>query len=1256
MNIQSKRLFSIFAVFMAVVFAIDFSATAGVENSYLAPQSPFLAAGNAFLARYEIDLHGTILEDLRSIEEFSAMDISIFSTKELYILQRIVRFLPKNDRAVLDNIMTFFSKRFFMENREDVLKAIENIVNCSLREVTDNVREFLKYLEEDDFQGIFLDKGNYWHDKQGDCIEVLTNLIVSNSGSSENGRTAFRQLIVFLKNVEINLALSKDSSPWCGKGEIIAKILKNISHRSEQRASEAIHELFLFLTSPIIMSSLREKGSPLKGKADEVLNILVNISNKARERCFSAIKEFRLFLEDEDFEKDSFGREILSTISRISAGRRIRTAAGIKEFAAFLKNTGMRTSLSQQDSPWRGKEDKMFEIFSEIIINAEYYAEDSAKTLISILNNSALREALKNEGSFWYGKQDKILEILLNIFTEEEVWSQYLISEIGHYLSNPDIFGVLSREDSLWRGKEDSIMEILVALSKKKKRADAKKTIEACLSCLNDNSLRSVLVREKSPWLEKEDKDKVLRIIANIVANAGGNASEAINVLKMFLVDNVNYARDALRNSALWRGKKEVILEILLNIASNAGENTASALMSFYNFLTDINSVMTKSLKEGGLWHEEEDTIVETLLSISINAGEISSRAINALNLLLRNRHYGMPEVLKNDGFWRNHKRKIFEIMNVMLSNNNREINDSIDIFLSFLASPNTRVLFEKSSPWHGKEKEILEVLAKIFNARQAIPKVAVDEYLLFLNSDVVKAALNDAGSPMYEREDVILEISANILVHPGVYTDTAFRELKGVMANPYACNARGRKELIDDLISRCLSAENRNVLLSAIYARRNSIMEAEAMEPFFTLAMLAQIFPENDILDRIISRVMLQDGQIDLLIHPFSVAFSIVSDRPVSLSLDLPNDLRAGQYPKLSYTRIRELPVIKTLDEIGFPEDSKFVTAGRNIQTQDINGERWNLKLLRSGESMTDLNFEAWAYEQIRNTPDSGYTGIIPEALRPEGVTGDVYLVKIPKSLVSPDRSQKLFVASDDCYVGFAYKAKSGYFDYVEGKVSPREMIAWYKNLAVLGKKYGLFHRELISIFHNIATDRRYSLDNVPSGRLDDVVSAVRYANVRAEETVGDLGRDHMGNNLYSSIREQLFEITLVVADRMHRQGISVEEFAILLKEGLESYCSVIFEDDPVGMSYTRVNILNKINYFYYAMHTLYGFENKQDQGRGLGKIDLGYFNCALSIHGLVDLVDLVSLGIVSGITKTSQPFKLLRSEATRHACGTAL
>jgi hypothetical protein len=101
----------------------------------------------------------------------------------------------------------------------------------------------------------------------------------------------------------------------------------------------------------------------------------------------------------------------------------------------------------------------------------------------------------------------------------------------------------------------------------------------------------------------------------------------------------------------------------------------------------------------------------------------------------------------------------------------------------------------------------------------------------------------------------------------------------------------------------------------------------------------------------------------------------------------------------------------------------------------------------------------------------------------------------------------------------------------------------------------------------------------------------------------------------LIGSLQAQLFGIILFVSQRISKNANAEEELTGILKDGLSKYCRILTGVVPAGME--------TVGYRFYARHILLGLRHKK---RGS---DLGEDNAAISIHGLVDLVDFTVLCI---------------------------
>jgi len=867
---------------------------------------------------------------------------------------------------------------------------------------------------------------------------------------------------------------------------------------------------------------------------------------------------------------------ILRKIVRFMHGHKEEDMKRLKDFIC----------IALRDGFWADDRESVLKILENISANDRKGFRYPVTLLDSFLSDINIQEALSSSSreSFCLGKKDEVLEVLDNIFANPTINITPPVKAFRSFIkTNGESIPDILRERYFWTSKSG---KVLVISDSAFPSANEENAFDPPIPPPVNDNIERILSNKGSFWTDK--KDKISKILENISVNAGHNITNALRTLECFLKDKV--IRKALSNKGPWHGKKNEILEMLHNISANAGINTDFVIGELSSFLLDRK--ICDTLSPHGFWNSRKDKIIEILINITANA--------------VRN--------------------TVFDTF-------------AIGGYKNFLVNSAIQNALSKRSIWRGEQDKILEILYIISTNTGIDTDSAISELGSFLEDKNVQKTLSENRGFWNNKKDEVFKIIINILISTRSKKGCALDALRFLLGTTGFNRSPTREKLIDNTIRECLFAPNRIAILNnGLFNKRLYVFPGESMIPYFTLGILSALFPEENILDRTINHVISKDGQIDLLVHPIGVAFVITGDMPISLSLKPKRDLKA-EHPVLNDSTIEKLPIVDNLERLGLPCGSTLVTAGRNIQTQDYDtGKRWNLKLLRHNESPTDLNFEAWAYGQIKLNP-TGYTGIIPEVLRPEGMAGDVYLVKIPKKLVSVDSSQTVFTTSDSYHIGFAYKAEDGYFDYGENGFPTNDMKAWFRNLAVLAKRFGLIHSELISLFHDKVSKRRYSENNVPAGCVDDIVSAVRYSNTRGDETIADFGLDHMGDNLCGSLRKQLFGLILVVADRMHKQNASIEEFAYLLREGLKSYCEIILEGDNAGIEYINKEILGKINYYYYAMHILYGFENKQSQGMGQGRIDLGYDNSALSIHGLVDLVDLVSLGILRNVVRSRPP-----------------
>jgi len=380
---------------------------------------------------------------------------------------------------------------------------------------------------------------------------------------------------------------------------------------------------------------------------------------------------------------------------------------------------------------------------------------------------------------------------------------------------------------------------------------------------------------------------------------------------------------------------------------------------------------------------------------------------------------------------------------------------------------------------------------------------------------------------------------------------------------------------------------------------------------PFLQLGLIIELFPSA--FRYFVESSLNEDGRISPIIHPIMKSFLYWN--PDTISMLEPNQNLLDQFPQIKEPD----KTITDLTKLGI-DINNAKSAGRSIQCGNH-----VLKLMQRGEYTSYFNYEPWFYGKVM---ESGTDFNFPNPITLSNTQNGNYLFYIPveqinniKNMPASVRTKLVKTKDQKYYIGFVYEAPLEYFNYCNSEISHEEAVSWFINLALCIKKFGVIHGELISIFHVASEGRSYSLEHVPAGRIDNPDEYLLYPNFRRSGIVADFSLHHLGFYMCSSIRNQLFQLIFFLAQRKEKQGVSAEEFANILKDGIFKYCQILLGHIPTD--------IQKIDFYYYSKHILDGFKNKRVNKNGTFT-SLGKVNGPLSIHGLVDLSDYVALKIL--------------------------
>ena len=378
------------------------------------------------------------------------------------------------------------------------------------------------------------------------------------------------------------------------------------------------------------------------------------------------------------------------------------------------------------------------------------------------------------------------------------------------------------------------------------------------------------------------------------------------------------------------------------------------------------------------------------------------------------------------------------------------------------------------------------------------------------------------------------------------------------------------------------------------------------------------------NLLKRILEGLLDGHGIISRASHIIATGVLSLLDEdiyPITSAESLP-----ARAPAVQESDLKLLPVFYKLFQAGLPE-SELKIAGRNIQHLSC-AKGFCIKLIKRGEELTKVNGEPFLYQKARQKSTISYTGIIPEPCQPIGAKPRIFLFRISREylegLVNFDFTEwnnPLLIIRDDSgdefYCGWAYQADIRYFEYCDD-VSASESLFLFKNCAALIKEFGILHTELIPIFHSGCN---YNLDWFPAGVICD--TSFDFPNLRSSiGTIADWSLDHLGRMSAYCVRQQLFCLTIFIAQRLIFNGSSVENLSRILKESFNAYCQELLGYVPES--------LGRISYYYYADGLF-----QASQGGTREDTWPGNPNSALPVgaHRLLDLIGFVSMEVLQGL-----------------------
>jgi hypothetical protein len=265
------------------------------------------------------------------------------------------------------------------------------------------------------------------------------------------------------------------------------------------------------------------------------------------------------------------------------------------------------------------------------------------------------------------------------------------------------------------------------------------------------------------------------------------------------------------------------------------------------------------------------------------------------------------------------------------------------------------------------------------------------------------------------------------------------FRSLSDPRFDAAIEDNRHAEIMLQEAVAGCLKQVVRNQLVSCLESPFYTTIAAPFMGLFLRAALLMVLLDRRDKIGDILSALMIKDGRIDILVHPFTAALATAADIEFKEYIKPESDLSSG-FPRIKTEDLDKLPFLFGLN--GLYADTKLTKiAGRTVRFISA-GREYALKLMRGDEEPSGFNFEAWVYAELAKIK-MHYTGILPEPQLADKNAEGVFLGRVPAAslpLAVRRIKNSLYHTEDGYFIGFVYKAEPGYFDYCQHIFGPQK------------------------------------------------------------------------------------------------------------------------------------------------------------------------------------------------------------------------